>query len=39
MDSSISKQLIEQNKSGLTRLISDQKNTDNYMKNLCDFLL
>jgi hypothetical protein len=39
MDSAVSKQLIDQNKPGLTRLISDQKNTDNYMKNLCDFLL
>jgi len=39
MNSDISKQLIDQNKSGLTRLISDQKNTDNCMKNLCDFLL
>jgi hypothetical protein len=39
MNSAVSKQLIDQNKNGLTKLISDQKNTDNYMKNLCDFLL
>lgn len=39
MNSDISKQLIDRNKSGLIKLLSDQKNTDNYMKNLCDFLL
>lgn len=37
MSSSISIQLIEKNKPGLSQLISDQKNTGSYMKNLCDF--
>jgi hypothetical protein len=39
MNSDISCRLIEQNKAGLTRVISDQKNSGNYMKNLVDFLL
>lgn len=37
LDSAISKQLIERNYPGLTRVISTQKNTGSYMKNLCDF--
>ena len=37
MNSDISCQLIEQNKAGLTGVISDQKNSGNYMKNLVDF--
>ena len=37
MNSEISCQLIEQNRSGLTRGISDQKNSGNPMKNLVDF--
>lgn len=39
MNSDISCQLIERNSSGLTRLISDQKNSGNTMKNLSNFLL
>ena len=39
LDSRISRQLIEQNKPGLSAVISDQKNTGNIMKNLVDFLL
>jgi hypothetical protein len=39
MNSNISLQLIERNCTGLTRLISDQKNTGNMMSNLSDFLL
>ena len=39
MNSDISCQLIEQNKPGLTGVISDQKNSGNIMKNLVDFLL
>ena len=39
MNSDLSRQLIERNCPGLTRLISDQKNTGNMMSNLCDFLL
>lgn len=38
MNSGISRELIERNRPGLTALISDQKNTGNSMKNLCDFL-
>jgi hypothetical protein len=38
MNSDISCKLIEQNKPGLTTLISDQKNSGNAMKNLVDFL-
>lgn len=37
LDSTISKELIERNYPGLTRVISTQKNTGSYMKNLCDF--
>jgi hypothetical protein len=37
MNSAISIRLINQNNSELGRLISDQKNSGNYMKNLCDF--
>lgn len=37
MSSAISIQLIERNKPGLSRLISNQKNSGNYMKNLADF--
>ena len=37
MNSDISRRLIEQNKPGLTRVISDQKNSGNSMKNLADF--
>jgi hypothetical protein len=39
MNSDISIRLIENNKPGLSKLISDQKNSNNYMLNLCDFLL
>lgn len=39
MNSDLSRTLIEQNSPGLTKVISDQKNFGNYMKNLCDFLL
>jgi len=39
MDSELSRQLIEKNSVGLTRLISDQKNSGNIMKNLADWLL
>jgi hypothetical protein len=39
MNSGISQTLIERNSPGLTRLISDQKNSGNAMKNLTDFLL
>ena len=38
MNSAVSCKLIEQNKPGLIGLISDQKNSGNYMKNLADFL-
>lgn len=38
MDSAISLQLIELNCPGLSKVISDQKNAGNYMKNLADFL-
>jgi hypothetical protein len=38
MDSAISIGLIERNYPGLSRVISDQKNTGNYQKNLADFL-
>ena len=38
MDSAISINLIERNYPGLSRIISDQKNTGNYQKNLADFL-
>jgi hypothetical protein len=34
MNSSVSRQLIENNVPGLTAVISDQKNHNNYMKNL-----
>lgn len=37
MNSDISCRLIEQNKSGLTGVISDQKNAGNSMKNLVNF--
>ena len=37
MHSQISKQLIEKNKPGLSRLISNQKNSGNVLSNLCDF--
>jgi hypothetical protein len=36
-DSELSRDLIEKNQPGLTALISDKKNTDNYMSNLSDF--
>jgi hypothetical protein len=39
MNSKISKALIEQNQAGLTRVISDQKNSGNAMKNLVDLML
>lgn len=39
MDSKISKVLIEQNQTGLTQVISDQKNSGNAMKNLVDLML
>jgi hypothetical protein len=39
MNSNISKQLIERNQAGLTRVISDQKNSGNSLKNLVDLLL
>ena len=39
MDSAISIELMERNYPGLSRIISDQKNTGNYLKNLADFLL
>jgi len=38
LDSSISRQLIEQNKFGLSAAISDQKNIGNVMKNLVGIL-
>lgn len=38
MDSAVSRQLIEQNVPGLTTVISDQKNSGNYMKNLVALL-
>jgi hypothetical protein len=38
MNSDVSYRLIEQNRPGLTKLISDQKNSGNAMKNLVDFL-
>jgi hypothetical protein len=34
VDSAVSRQLIERNVPGLTRVISDQKNTGNFMRNL-----
>jgi hypothetical protein len=37
LNSAISKALIERNYPGLTQVISTQKNTGSYMKNLCDF--
>lgn len=37
MSSAISIRLIEQNKPGLSQLISAQKNSGSYMKNLADF--
>ena len=37
MSSAISIQLIEQNKPGLSKLISDQKNNHTPMKNLVEF--
>jgi hypothetical protein len=37
MNSDISCRLIEQNKPGLTKVISDQKNSGNSMKNLVNF--
>ena len=39
MNSDISKVLIERNSPGLSRLISDQKNAGNALRNLTDFLL
>jgi hypothetical protein len=39
MNSDISIALIENNKTDLSKVISDKKNTDNFMKNLCDLLL
>jgi hypothetical protein len=39
MNSEISKRLIEKNKPGLSRLISDQKNSGNMLSNLCDLLI
>jgi hypothetical protein len=39
MNSDISKKLIERNGPGLTRLISNQKNSGNPLSNLTDFLL
>jgi hypothetical protein len=39
MNSDISKTLIERNRTGLTQLISDQKNSGNPLSNLTDFLL
>lgn len=39
MNSDISRELIERNSPGLTRLISDQKNVGNALSNLTDFLL
>jgi len=39
MHSEISKRLIEKNKPGLARLISDQKNSGNVLSNLCDLLV
>lgn len=39
MNSDISKALIERNSPGLTKVISDQKNSGNLQKNLTDFLL
>jgi len=38
-DSALSKRLIDRNKPGLSAAISDQKNSGNYMKNLCQILL
>lgn len=38
MDSAVSRWLIEKNVPGLTKVLSDQKNTDNYMKNLVSLL-
>lgn len=37
MDSRVSRELIENNVPGLTQVISDQKNTQNYMSNLTKF--
>jgi hypothetical protein len=39
MNSEFSLRLIERNKSGLSTLVSDQKNTGHVFKNLTDFLL
>jgi len=39
MNSDISRALIERNSPGLSRLISDQKNAGNALRNLTDFLL
>ena len=39
MDSQISLNLIERNCPGLSSIISDQKNSGNYLKNLADYLL
>jgi len=39
MNSDISKALIERNGTGLSQLISDQKNSGNPLSNLTDFLL
>jgi len=38
MNSSVSCQLIEQNVPGLTKVLSDQKNHENYMKNIRQLL-
>lgn len=38
LNSDISRQLIEKNKPGLTRVLSDQKNMGNDQQNLVDFL-
>ena len=34
MNSEVSRELIERNVPGLTQVLSDQKNTDNAMRNL-----
>lgn len=39
LDSKFSKELIERNSSGLTKLLSDQKNANSPMSNLVDFIL
>ena len=38
MNSSVSRELIERNVPGLTKVLSDQKNTDNAMRNLWGLL-